>query len=233
MEYHFVYITTNLRTKKSYVGSHSAKNLEDSYLGSGILIKKSIIKYGKEKFQRRILEIFPLREEAVNKEEFYIKKYQTLVPNGYNISEFGNAAFPGFKNPMYGKDPWNKGIKMSENFCLKMKENALGNNWRLGKSHSEKTKKKIGEKHKGNTYRLGKKVTEEGRKVLSDSHKGQTPWNKGKKGISEETRNKMRKAKIGKNPFENMPIGICKYCEAKMKLSHLNRYHNNNCKLKP
>ncbi len=165
MDYHFVYITTNLKTKKSYVGSHSTNNLLDSYLGSGILIKKSLLKYGKKAFKRKILEIFPSRKEAVNKEEFYIKKYQTLIPKGYNISEFGNAAFPGNKNPMYGRDAWNKGLKMSADFCLKMQENAVGNNYHLGKKHAEKTKNTIGEKHKGNTYRLGKKATDEERKV--------------------------------------------------------------------
>lgn len=232
MEYHFVYITTNSKTKKSYVGSHTSSNLLDSYLGSGILIKKSIQKYGRKIFKRKILKIFPSREEAVSKEEFYIKKYKTLVPGGYNISEFGNAAFPGAKNPRYGKDPWNKGIKMSENFCLKMQEKAIGNDYHLGKKHTEEAKKAIGKKHLGNTYRLGKKATDEERKALSNSHKGQIPWNKGKIGISEKTRDKMSKAKLGKNPFENMAIGICKYCGAEMKMSHLNRYHNEKCKLK-
>ena len=47
MKESFVYITTNLINKKQYVGSHYG-NKDDSYLGSGYVLKLSIKKYGKE-----------------------------------------------------------------------------------------------------------------------------------------------------------------------------------------
>lgn len=55
---------------------HSTDNLEDDYLGSGKVLKRSIAKYGKENFKREILEEVSDREtlkerekEIVNKEE--------------------------------------------------------------------------------------------------------------------------------------------------------------------
>lgn len=60
---------------------------------------------------------------------------------------------------------------------------------------SEEHKRKIAESMKGKNK--GNIISLEARKRMSESHKGKVPWNKGKKGISEETRRKMSKAKIG------------------------------------
>ena len=49
----------------------------------------------------------------------------------------------GEKNPNYGKPAWNKGKKMSEEFCRKLREA------RKGKHHTEETRRKMGEAHKG------------------------------------------------------------------------------------
>ena len=52
---------------------------------------------------------------------------------------------------------------------------------------------------------LGKKHSEESKKKMSESAKGRVAWNKGKKGIqkmSEETRQKLRLAKIGERAYQ-------------------------------
>ena len=51
----FIYLTTNVINGKQYIGSHNGE-INDSYLGSGKLLIKSIKKYGKENFKRIILE---------------------------------------------------------------------------------------------------------------------------------------------------------------------------------
>jgi len=88
-KFNYVYITTNSINGKQYIGDHSSNILEDEYLGSGKLIIKAINKYGKKKFKREIIEICESKEEAFNKQEKYINEYNTLIPNGYNISPKG------------------------------------------------------------------------------------------------------------------------------------------------
>ena len=153
---HFVYITTNLINGKQYVGDHSTSNLEDGYIGSGkTALLPAIKKYGKQNFQRKILEFFDTKEDAFNAQEKYIKDFNTLVPNGYNISPTGGRGVKGWhkhseetkekqrlnrrggvihhneetrkklskihKNKKKKYTIWNKGLKMSEEFCEKTK----------------------------------------------------------------------------------------------------------------
>ena len=89
----FVYISTNLINGKQYIGSHNYSRKK--YFGSGILIKKALIKYGDKNFKREILIECNTIEEARELEEFYIKKYNTLNPNGYNISPSGGLTLYG------------------------------------------------------------------------------------------------------------------------------------------
>jgi len=95
-EYNYVYLITNIINGKQYIGDHSANNLEiDKYFGSGQLIIKAIKKYGLENFKKEIIEYFSTKYESHIAQEKYIKKYNTLSPNGYNISPTGGTRFNG------------------------------------------------------------------------------------------------------------------------------------------
>jgi hypothetical protein len=97
MKFHYVYITTNLINNRKYVGDRTCKCIpeEDKYLGSGTYFKKAEKFYGKEKFKKQIIETFNTREEAFNAQEKYINEYNTLSPNGYNISPKGGLRVSG------------------------------------------------------------------------------------------------------------------------------------------
>jgi len=87
--YHFIYKTTHIDSGKYYIGKHSTNNINDDYLGSGILLKKAIEKYGRENFKREILEIVNTSEEAWLLEEKYITKEVLDDVMSFNIAYGG------------------------------------------------------------------------------------------------------------------------------------------------
>ena len=90
MKYHFVYKTTNIINQKFYIGVHSTNDLNDGYLGSGVILRKAVLKYRKENFTREILEFTDSRHSA-----FMLEK--SLVDKGLLNSTFCyNQALGGY-----------------------------------------------------------------------------------------------------------------------------------------
>ena len=54
--YGYVYKITNKTNNKIYVGQHKADHFDESYFGGGVIITSAVNKYGKENFDREILE---------------------------------------------------------------------------------------------------------------------------------------------------------------------------------
>jgi len=181
----FVYITTNLLNKKQYVGDHTTSNINDEYFGSGILIKKAIKKYGKESFSKLILEEFETKQEAFNAQEKYINEYNTLEPNGYNVSPKGGHQITGGCSNKTRKKISINTKKAMQN--PEIKEKIKG-------PKSKEHIKHISESHKGlEPTNKGKKGlykhTKEEKEKISINHR---------KYQLEETRNKISNALRGK-----------------------------------
>ena len=86
----YTYLTTNLITGEQYVGDHTINPLDKKYYqGSGKYLARAIKKYRSENFFKEILEWFPTKQEAFDAQEKYIIYFNTLTPNGYNISPKG------------------------------------------------------------------------------------------------------------------------------------------------
>ena len=84
-----IYKTTNLINDKFYVGQHYT-SANDGYLGSGKILLNAIKKYGKENFNREILEF--VDENNIDEQEIYwIAHTSANVQYGnYNITSGGN-----------------------------------------------------------------------------------------------------------------------------------------------
>ncbi len=153
-----IYITTDLSTGKQYVGDHCTENINDSYLGSGTYLKRAIRKYGRNNFSREILEEFETKRGAFEAQERYIKEYNTLVPNGYNISPKGGSQIVGGLS---------EETKRKIGLFFKGKKSPMA-----GKHHSERSKKQISEGRMGEkNWNFGKPRTKECRNKIRDSLK--------------------------------------------------------------
>jgi hypothetical protein len=87
--YYIVYKTTNLVNGKIYIGAHRGDALDDSYLGSGHLLKYAIKKYGKYNFIRETLFVFDNREEMFSKEAELVTEEFVKDKNTYNMKTGG------------------------------------------------------------------------------------------------------------------------------------------------
>ena len=145
--YNYIYKITNNINGKIYIGKHSTDKLNDGYMGSGVLIKKAIQKYGIENFTKEYLA-FCDNEETLNwLERFYIKKYNAKEC-GYNLSDGGEGVLGV------------KGLKRTEETKKKLSDS------HKGKLFSVEHKKKLSVAHKG------KQRSEEHKRKLSESNKG-------------------------------------------------------------
>lgn len=94
---YYIYKTTNILNNKFYIGKRHYKKKDDKwYLGSGVLLKKAIEKYGRENFKKEIIEWCFSPEEVNVREKFWITKLDALNPKiAYNLAPGGDGGFWG------------------------------------------------------------------------------------------------------------------------------------------
>lgn len=152
----YIYLITNTINNKRYIGQticndvnsrwNQHKRKDSKTIGKYLL--SAYEKYGIDKFKFQIICVC-FNEDCNKYEEEYIKKYNTLAPNGYNLTTGGNRANPyAKKNPKERKrlsDETKKRIseallkRYAENPELKKKiQNNKGNRKPLSEEHKQK-----------------------------------------------------------------------------------------------
>jgi hypothetical protein len=91
--YHYIYKITCLKNERYYIGMHSTSDLDDGYMGGGLLIKKSIKKHGKEKHFKEILEFLPDRDSLIRREIQIINEDILNDPLCMNINKGGEGGW--------------------------------------------------------------------------------------------------------------------------------------------
>lgn len=144
---------------------------------------RTIRKYGKDSFIIFKIDSADTWEEVCELEKHYIKKFNTKIPNGMNMTGGGDGVF---------------GLVHSNKTKEQMKQSHLGK----GTGPENAMYRKPG-------ARLGQTNSPKHRSRISKSCQGRIPWNKGKKGLqvawnkgltdiySEETLKKIGKANKG------------------------------------
>lgn len=226
---HYIYKTSS-PSGKFYIGRHSTKKENDTYLGSGKWIKqikdKSILTV-------EILKYANSFEELLLLEEQYILQFINDPNNmNYNNKSTGWAS---------GDLSW---AHTEEAKSLK-KKLRLGKSFDelYGKEKSIIIKEKIGIKAKGRkkdkAWNTGlTKETSQSVKSMSDSKIGKSPWNKGlNTGIStfsgkEHTESSIKKMREKQRLNRIQNRITCENCGKNLDKANYVRYHGDKCKSK-
>lgn len=89
MMYYYIYEIKNKLNGKTYIGQHRTNDLNDGYMGSGVILKQAFKKYGKENFLKKILCYCNNQNELNDKEIELIKKNRANGKAEYNIADGG------------------------------------------------------------------------------------------------------------------------------------------------
>jgi hypothetical protein len=92
-KFYYVYQITNKINGKIYVGVHATDDLNDGYMGSGLLIKQAIAKYGVENFVKMILFEGSSYRELLDKEAEIVTTEFVNRDDTYNLREGGTGGF--------------------------------------------------------------------------------------------------------------------------------------------
>ena len=225
-----IYKITNLITGLSYIGKDQNDN--PSYMGSGILLWNSYRKRFNKKdldankrahhkwvyeqnqkykyYEKTILHICEDKNELCELEKYYINKYNTIRPNGYNIANGGEGGYLTFgytdeeknelkikiskatKEAMNKPEVKEKLLKSvsnkSDDWKKHISESLTG---RKGTPMTDENKEKLIQRNIGNTYGIGNKSrtgqhnSEEMNKRISDGLKKVVHTEKWNKKVSE------------------------------------------------
>ena len=146
----YIYLITDTTNGMKYTGKHHYHiegQLDPNYHGSGTIIK-NIYKKRPETLKEEYIKTCYSEEQMNSDEQYYIKLFKTLYPNGYNLTEGGEGC-AACEETRKKISESNKGKTLSEEHRRKLSEAKKGRpSCMLGKKHSEETKKKMSEAHK-------------------------------------------------------------------------------------
>lgn len=140
--YYTVYCIANIINHRIYIGSHATNNLEDDYMGSGKYIRRAILKYGVDSFEKTTIAIFDNPTDMLNLEKELVSPTFLSFFYTYNL-EIGGR----------GGKLWTQELKTKVSNSLKEGYNKGRKPWNYGS--------------KGRTT-----ISEEGRKIISERMSG-------------------------------------------------------------
>ena len=155
----YIYSITNKLNWKRYIGQTVKKNINDRWSAhlkqnsNCRYLKHALAKYGKDNFNFEvILECDD--SDLNNRELYYMKYYNTIVPNGYNLREAGNHG------------------RHNEETKLKIKKTL--SSWYSNLPESKK--KELSERQSGErNHNFGKKMSDEQKQKISQNMKNKRP----------------------------------------------------------
>jgi len=189
---------------KIYIGCHKTEDLKDGYMGSGKILKRSIVKYGIENFSKKYLQIFDNPEEMFEMELKLVNADFITEASNYNLKVGGEGSFD-YINSMGGQ-----GKRLNDN--LSNEKRMLGSI--NGKDNRVKSVKSG---HKNGKY--------------NDNYFGNCEWqDKAIQSAQSEKAMEKRKETYKKMKFQqgenNSQYGTHWYCNEEVGIDGRKRYKN-------
>jgi group I intron endonuclease len=166
-----IYKSTNKITGKIYIGqtTHTLDkrikgHIKESKVDSNRPFMSSINEYGINNFVFEIIDSSDNLDELNDKEIYWINFYNSVSPNGYNVTgggqgkkmkttkELGRIISEGLKN----SEKWQE-TKNSEEYKIKIEKSFIG--WNKGKRFSPEHKEKIWERNKERVLEFNKSTS--------------------------------------------------------------------------
>ncbi|WCZ66380.1 homing endonuclease [Yersinia phage MHG19] len=172
--HYIIYKITNKINGKIYVGAHATVDVNDSYMGSGVNIIKSIKKYGKENFDKHILHNFSSSEEMYVKEAEIVNEDFVMRADTYNaaLGGKGNPVIVHLQDPSYREMLSTKTkLGMTQEVRDAIRESRL--NTVMDESVKDKISDTIKRQYHGSAMdRTGSKMSEESKAKIRAAQKG-------------------------------------------------------------
>jgi hypothetical protein len=184
-KHHIVYKTVCIETGAFYIGMHSTDNLNDGYLGSGMRLRKSIRKYGKDRHVSQVLFEFSSRQEASDKEKELITVELRKDPACMNCGPGGE----GYYDRPPTKAETSAKLSAASKKYVRTKEwydKIAASRAKTWTTHTPEAREKI------RNALTGKVLTEEHKKKISEGGTGQTRTPETRHNISKATKGKSK-----------------------------------------
>lgn len=147
--YYYIYRITNIHTGKFYIGSHKTQVLNDGYFGSGIYLRRSIKKYGKENFIKEYIEFCETEDELRRRETEILNTIKADSTYNLKYCSMGGNTREKY-NPEQKKEYIQKLISNPNSPIGKRGEDAFN----YGRQAELKTKLKQSTSHKQRWFKL-------------------------------------------------------------------------------
>lgn len=195
-----IYQVTNLLNSKIYIGKHQTTDPDDSYYGSGVALKKSIAKHGKDNFKKEVLFVFQTEEEMNAKETELITEEFVARSDTYNmgVGGEGGAHFKGKSHSAETVARIKQSLSSDENKQKLADAGRKAGSLSKGRKLSATARQNMSDAQR-------KAISDETKKKISESLKKFNEENPGhlkglvkrkRKPLSEETKEKLRQIQL-------------------------------------
>jgi group I intron endonuclease len=157
----YIYIITNKIDNKKYIGQTLENDIRERWKshfkkGSNCrYLKHALVKYGKNNFKFDIICIC-FDSDCDRYEKEYMEKYNTIVPNGYNLREAGNNGRHNIETKKKIADSvrlYYSTLSVEQKKEIKEKHSGI-NNPLFGKKRTKEQLKNVKNKKKVECYNL-------------------------------------------------------------------------------